>query len=374
MVSCLICLDKFKTFKRCISDIMAMKLQRNTNVYGLLEDDLRKSICGGKVDYSKPIVGELELAKRYRISRESVRRAITKLVEEGYLERKQGKGTFVVEPASRKDCGAEILFSFMVMEPFINKIFDDYKDEFLEGIDSYCRLNNFSVEYAEHRIDTEKIIRMYRAGKIHGVIWDYPNCTYYENVRRVAAASVPTVTAGHLIPGIPCISVDFEDELVSSFDLLRTLGHERIGFINAISSELPYEERKNAYFKLAGEWSLYRAISHDGNEDILKRDILEKKPTALIVGGHALLAQALDAVKSSGLRLREDISLICLNDCYMAEHNIPSVTVYSGTRQKIGVKCVETLRLMASGGRPEREHLKIKGKLIWRRSCGPVKD
>jgi len=353
---------------------MVKVLQRDSNVYGVLEDDLRKSICGGKVDYSKPIVGELELARRYGISRESVRRAITKLVEEGYLERKQGKGTFVVEPTSRRDNSADSVFSLMVMEPYINKIFDDYKDEFLEGIDSYCRLNNFSVEYAEHRIDTEKIIKMHRDGKIRGVIWDYPNRNYYENVRRVADAGVSTVTAGHLIPGVPCISVDFEDEVASSFDLLDSLGHERIGFINSESPELPYEERKNAYFKLSGEWSLYREISHEGNEDILKNDILEKKPTALIVGGHALLAQALAAVKAGGLRLREDISLICLNDCYMAEHNIPSVTVYTGTRQKIGVKCVETLKLIASGGRPEREHLKIKGKLIWRRSCGPLKD
>lgn len=352
---------------------MPKNLQRNSNVYGVLEDDLRKSLCGGKVDYSKPIVGELELARRYGISRESVRRAITKLVEEGYLERKQGKGTFVVESAFRKGGEAKTVFSVMVIEPFINKIFDDYRNEFLESIDSYCRKNDLSVEYAEHRIEPEKIIRMYRKGNIHGVIWDYPNTNYHDSVRRVFNAGVPVVTAGHFIPGIPCVCPDFTDEIVSSFDLLKSLGHSRIGFINSNSPDFPYVERQGAYLSLAGGWSLYRAVSHEGNEDILKNDISEKKPTALIVGGHALLPQVLEALKSCDMRLREDISLICINDCYLAEHNMPPVTVYTETRSTIGLSCLEMLRQIAAGSGPEKELLKIKGELIWRRSCGPVK-
>lgn len=44
------------------------------------------------------IPSELELCKEYSVSRMTIRLAMQQLAEKGYIERKQGKGTFVTEP------------------------------------------------------------------------------------------------------------------------------------------------------------------------------------------------------------------------------------------------------------------------------------
>lgn len=67
-------------------------------LYLQLAELIRKKIIEGELNYSEQIPTEIELSERYAISRNTVRRAINLLVEEDFLEKKQGKGTFVKPP------------------------------------------------------------------------------------------------------------------------------------------------------------------------------------------------------------------------------------------------------------------------------------
>jgi GntR family transcriptional regulator len=66
-----------------------------TPLYIQLKESIRSSILDGTWKYGDKIPTELELSERYNISRITVRNAILELVDEGYLVKKQGKGTFV---------------------------------------------------------------------------------------------------------------------------------------------------------------------------------------------------------------------------------------------------------------------------------------
>ncbi len=57
-----------------------------------------------------PILSERELAEVTKASRMTVRKAINKLVEEGYLYRDKNKGTFVADSKMRKRSISEYLF------------------------------------------------------------------------------------------------------------------------------------------------------------------------------------------------------------------------------------------------------------------------
>jgi DNA-binding GntR family transcriptional regulator len=64
-------------------------------LYIQLKESIRSSIVNGQLKFGDKIPTELELSEEYKISRITVRKAILELVEEGYLVKKQGKGTFV---------------------------------------------------------------------------------------------------------------------------------------------------------------------------------------------------------------------------------------------------------------------------------------
>jgi GntR family transcriptional regulator len=66
-------------------------------LYYQLEEYIKVLIEKGELKAGDALPAEREYAQKYQISRMTVRQAFTHLVNEGYLQRLQGKGTFVAE-------------------------------------------------------------------------------------------------------------------------------------------------------------------------------------------------------------------------------------------------------------------------------------
>src|SRR3954447_18057502 len=74
-----------------------MKLNNSisTPLYDQLKQILKDAIGQGVYKSGEKLPNETELCDLYGVSRITVRRAIQDLADDGFLERKQGKGTFV---------------------------------------------------------------------------------------------------------------------------------------------------------------------------------------------------------------------------------------------------------------------------------------
>jgi DNA-binding GntR family transcriptional regulator len=74
-------------------------LENNTAIplYAQLKEKIISDINNETLKYGDKIETEQEIMKKYNLSRITVRRAISELVAEGYLIKKQGKGTFVIK-------------------------------------------------------------------------------------------------------------------------------------------------------------------------------------------------------------------------------------------------------------------------------------
>ena len=78
---------------------MKFEIDKGNSVplYLQLKRELLKKIKGGELKPDSMIPSEVQLAKELGISRMTVNKALNELVREGYLFRRQGKGTYVAE-------------------------------------------------------------------------------------------------------------------------------------------------------------------------------------------------------------------------------------------------------------------------------------
>ena len=74
---------------------MKLNNSSSTPLYDQLKQILKEAIDQGEYKSGDRLPNESELCDLYGVSRITVRRAIQDLADEGFLERKQGKGTFV---------------------------------------------------------------------------------------------------------------------------------------------------------------------------------------------------------------------------------------------------------------------------------------
>lgn len=77
-----------------------MNIDRESPIplYYQLKQDLFKQIKNNELEKGDRLLSEEELISKYELSRFTVRQALQELENEGWVERKRGKGTFISEP------------------------------------------------------------------------------------------------------------------------------------------------------------------------------------------------------------------------------------------------------------------------------------
>ncbi|MCX4664235.1 GntR family transcriptional regulator [Streptomyces uncialis] len=71
--------------------------------YMRVRDALAADIASGVYAPGDPIPSESELSQRFRVARETARRAVRELRERGVVYTEWGKGSFVVDPSAKGD-------------------------------------------------------------------------------------------------------------------------------------------------------------------------------------------------------------------------------------------------------------------------------
>ncbi|KWX83742.1 hypothetical protein AMQ83_30640 [Paenibacillus riograndensis] len=82
-----------------------------TPLYEQLKEKLKNEIAEGRLKPGEKLLPEVELAQKYEVSVITVRRATNELRNEGLLEKRQGKGTFVAMAKYPKDLNQILSFT-----------------------------------------------------------------------------------------------------------------------------------------------------------------------------------------------------------------------------------------------------------------------
>jgi LacI family transcriptional regulator len=171
---------------------------------------------------------------------------------------------------------------------------------------------------------------------------------------------------------------------------LLDLGHERIGFIGGVLTTNSGRERFAGYEQALVE----RGIAVDeglvergpfdpgfGTEAVVRLLDREPRMTALFAANHEAVFGVLPALVNAGVRLPDDLSLICHEDMPWLRCWQPAITVVDNGARELGELAMDLLLQQiergdgpasdSANGRAGRTY-RVGAQLVRRESCAPV--
>ena len=192
----------------------------------------------------------------------------------------------------------------------------------------------------------------------------------------------------------PCVILDREvkhfnadvvrcDSVAGSRELtqhLLDIGHRRIAMISGPATVSTAEDRVEGYRRALQE----RGLTVD--ENLVKRGEYKQSsgyrlmrevmtdglsPSAVFAANNFIAVGVMEAIREAGLRVPEDIALVCFDDLPQASLIYPFLTIVAQPAYEIGTTSAELLLEQLTGKTQRKERaVVLETELIIRESCG----
>ncbi len=257
--------------------------------------------------------------------------------------------------------------------------------EIAEGIQKICIPNGYLTlfVYSGSDPDREKeLVQMFRAKQVDGVIIQPVTSEPLETIKPLQQARIPVVLLQHDCPGVPCVVLtDVQGGQLATQHLLN-LGHQRIGLIKG---RLPSAAR--AEQRLTGYQQALQAAGIEPNPDlVIESEVTQKagyqamqqllalpeSPTAVLNHNDVLAVGAMHAIRTAGLSIPGDISVVGYDDTASSAYLAPPLTTIRFSRKEIGRQAATILfQAIEQDEDHEPSTVKVPVELVVRASTGP---
>jgi DNA-binding LacI/PurR family transcriptional regulator len=177
------------------------------------------------------------------------------------------------------------------------------------------------------------------------------------------------------------IRIDYEQGIREGIIHLFNLGHRRIGFITGPLGLKSSQMRKSAFLKSIREQGIIEKkelvttgnYMIDGGRKAMNQLLeLKERPTAVMTSNDLMAMGALQALRTRGLHVPEDVSLIGFDDISLAKSNDPPLTTVILSRVKVAKSAFESLFALINSESKMGREMWIKTKLVIRESTAPL--
>ena len=304
--------------------------------YQLLADQLREEMYLQDWRAGQRLPTEGELCRRFRVSRQTVRRALQVLTEEGVVRSRQGSGTFATGKA-QSPAGRQVAV--------ISSFLDDYIfPSILHDAQNVFTAHGFStlVFATENQVSREREIllklleRPVAAILVEGskTALPSPNSDLYQRLRQSGVPMVFLHGAYGELAGIPCIA---DDNYGGGYKLARYLidrGHRDIGGIfksddvqgpqryhgsvSAIRDQgLPLSDRRFCWYDTQDRLDMLA----QQDSRLLGRFLSERlsDATAVICYNDEVAFHLIRALLAMGRRVPEDVAVVSFDNSYYSQ-------------------------------------------------------
>ncbi len=291
----------------------------STRIYQSLLKELREKVSEGGMPVGSCVGTELAMACRHKISRVSVRTAVSRLVDEGLLERRPGCGVYVKQTST----------SFHVVDAILPSLTYMWRDIALNAQDEGARHETL-IRIWNARNDFEADLRMIQhlpsSGACGAIIGSLHQPALREAVARLHLADFPVVLVDERLDGMAIPSVTFADHQAGRMaaEHLLQRGHRRIGFVG-FTGTVALGQRLNGLRDAMNDAGvpLDRACvgilpdsylltpTHEALQMYIEPLLGRRaRPSALVFHDSLLAAQAYRIIRTLGLRIPRDLSIV----------------------------------------------------------------
>ena len=325
--------------------------------YQQVVDWVKESIQGGRLKSGEKLMSEKELSEKFGLSRQTIRHATGELAAEGLVTRVRGSGTYIGRP--RETVREERHMSIAVVSTFYESyIFPST----LKGIERILSKNGYSMQVSftdNKNLREEAILRsLLEKDNIDGLIVEptksslpNPNIRYYQELKD---RGIPIIFFNALYDDldVPCVRIDDTRVAKKAAELLIAAGHRNIaGIFKADDGQGRY--RYEGYMRALLDSGIhvdekcvvwidttdYRDLSRV--EDYLFRRIGDS--TAVLSYNDEVAYQLIELALKRGLSVPEDLSVVGIDDSYLAGVSRVPFTSFPHPKDLLGRKVAENL-------------------------------
>lgn len=360
------------------------ELKQAAPAYLKIIADLKKRINSGEYTPGMVILSEREMCDRYKVSRITARRALDELANEGWVERIQGKGSFVRRPQKQPSAAKQIAL-------VVDGIYDfGTLPIILRGVEREANRLGFQVAFfnSECRFDKcREIAHSVIQGGFDGVIIDpiQSDEDYERNLELIDELErhrIPVVLIQKYLFNHPDrYSYVISDNYSGAFLLVEHLvnvGHRRIAFIHdSFNSGIfaRYQGYQSALLEhdLEIDNRLIREIQDikeiDGTVDRFLNEVKEP-PTALFCGNDLMAFEVLRLMREKKIKVPEDVSVVGFDNLPGSSIASVGLTTVSQQLEAMGIKAVKAVKHRSSGHFDDKVQFVLPCELVVRESCG----
>ncbi|MGD9634373.1 MAG: GntR family transcriptional regulator [Pirellulales bacterium] len=327
---------------------------------------LASEIASGAYAPGKFLPSEPELARRFAISRSTVRQALFSLEQDGLVERLPGKGTVVREREGGRQPAQLAAFAIVLPE-----IQSGHYPALVDAFASAASDLHYQILVCTTGNEISRqgdIILQLMDKRVAGVALLPPTVgkTPEYHFRQLQSQGIPIVMLHRPVEGVsaPLIAMPFEEVMTKAAELLVSRGHRRIAFLASHRSEAVnrYEAALRLSLRKAGSDLPKELIkigeshtSHVGESrtheiEVALQELLSlpdaERPTAIIDPWDSDMEACYFALTRAGIESPEQISLVSFGGASRMSpltKRLAAVTVDEAKTAKLTAKLLDEM-------------------------------
>ncbi|MBN1491857.1 MAG: GntR family transcriptional regulator [Phycisphaerae bacterium] len=316
-----------------------------------------------------------------RVSLLTAHKAIQCLVEEGWLERQRGRGTFVRQDFEQSVAAKACFRIGLLISPDV-QFGDYYHDVLLHGLRQGADSHEPGAELFIQQQNAPATIPSLMAD---GVICFHPNRDAFDTL-EVVAKSTPTLVLGGspANTNLHCVDAANGQGVRDAVGHLADLGHRDIAIVNGRLSAPTHFHRLQGYLAEMRTRELpiregYILDAHSTQMTGAARNRLSRlldadlRPTAIIASGYHLALDVMEIAGLAGLRIPRDLSLVGFDDPKSASLLNPPLTTVRQPLEQMGQLAIQRILQLASGTQPRVRQEILPTELIVRASTARIR-